>query len=72
MQSSCFKTWLLIRDISGAMAKNRKPKTSNTWAFVFFKKFQGNSDMHINFKKWLQLLVNGSFDDVEFCSFSVD
>ena len=29
--------------------------------------------MHMNFKKWLQvLLVNGSFDDVEFYSFSVD
>ena len=24
---------------------------SNTWAFVFFKKFQDNSDMHLEFKK---------------------
>ena len=33
---------------------------SNTWAFVFFKKFQDNSNMHMDFKKWLQVfLLNG-------------
>ena len=26
----------------------REKKKSNTWAFVFFKKFQGNSDKHLN------------------------
>ena len=26
-------------------------KKSNTWAFVFFEKFQGNSDMHLDFKE---------------------
>ena len=36
----------LIKSMSGALAKN-----SNTWAFVFFKKFQDNSDMHLDFKK---------------------
>ena len=32
-------------------------KNSNTSAFVFFKKFQGNSDMHLDFKKWLQVFL---------------
>ena len=42
-------------------------KKSNTWAFVFFKKFQDNSDVHLDFKKWLQVfLLNGSFGDIEF------
>ena len=46
---------------------------SNTWASVFFKKFQDNSDMHLDFKKWLQVfLLNGSFGDIEFYYFSVD
>ena len=26
-------------------------KKKHTWAFVFFKKFQDNSDMHLDFKK---------------------
>ena len=29
----------------------------NTWAFVFFKEFQHNSDMHLDFKKWLQVFL---------------
>ena len=36
-------------ETSGVLVK----KKSETWAFVFFKKFQDNSDMHLNFKKWL-------------------
>ena len=51
----------------------RKKKKSNTWPFVFFEKFPDNSDMHLDFKKWLQVfLLNGSFGDIEFCRFSVD
>ena len=30
-----------------------RKKKINTWAFGFFKKFQDNSDMHMDFKKWL-------------------
>ena len=30
---------------------------SNTWALVFFKKFQDNSDMYLDFKKWLQIFL---------------
>ena len=43
----------------------------NAWAFVFFlKKFQYNFDIHLNFKKWLQIfLLNGSFTDTEFYYF---
>ena len=38
---------------------------SNTWAFVFFKKFQDNSDMYLDFKKWLQIfLLDPSFGDM--------
>ena len=48
------------------------PKKSNTWAFVFFKKFQVNSNTHLDFKKCLQVfLLNGSFGDIEFYYFSV-
>ena len=48
-------------------------KKRNTWAFVFFKKFQDNSDMHMDFKKWLQIfLLNASFYDIEFYNFSAD
>ena len=37
-------------------------KKSNTWAFVVFKKFQDNCDMHLDFKKWLQVfLLFGDF-----------
>ena len=55
--------WLLIRNISGA----REGKKSNTWAFVFKKKIQGNSDMYLDFKKWLQfLLLDPSFGDITF------
>ena len=33
----------------------------------FSKKFQNNSVMHLDFKKWLQVfLLNGSFSDIEF------
>ena len=36
------------------------------------KKIQDNSDMHLDFKKWLQVfLLNPSFDNTEFY-FSVD
>ena len=46
---------------------------SNTWAFIFFKNFQVYSDMHLNFKKWLQIfLFDSSFGDIEFYCFSVD
>ena len=61
---------MLIRNISGALGVK-----SNTWAFVFFKKFQDNSDMHVHmdFKKCLQVfLLNGSFGKIEFYNFSVD
>ena len=50
-----------------------RKKKSNIWAFVFFKKFQDNSDMHLDFKKWLQVfLLNYSSGDLEFYYFSVD
>ena len=46
---------------------------SNTWAFSLFKKFQDNSDMHLEFKKWLQVfLLDPSFGDLNFYYFSVD
>ena len=54
---------MLIRNIWSSGEK------SNTWAFVFFKKFQDNSDMHLDCKKWLQIfLLNGSFGDIQFSS----
>ena len=63
-----FLTWLLIRSISGTLEEK-----NNTWALVFFKKFQDNSDMHLDFKKWLQVfLLNTSFGDIEFYYFSID
>ena len=38
-----------------------------------FKNFQDNSDMHLDYKKSLQVfLLNGSFDDIEFHYFSFD
>ena len=44
---------------------------SNTVAF--FKKFQENSDMCQDSKKWLQIFVlSGNFGDIEFYYFSVD
>ena len=40
------------------------------WAFLFFKTFHDNSDMHLDFKKWLQVfLLNGSISDIEFYYF---
>ena len=41
------------------------PKKKNSWAFVFFKKCQDNSDdMHLDFKKLLQVfLLNSSFGE---------
>ena len=37
-----------------------REKKSNAWAFVFFKEFQNNSDIHLDFKKWLQVFpLNG-------------
>ena len=48
-------------------------KKINTWVFIFYKKFQDNSDMHLDFKKWLQVFVlNSSFDATDFYYFSVD
>ena len=42
-------------------------------AFVFFKKFKDNSDMHLDFNRGLQVfLLNGSFGDTDFYIFSVD
>ena len=39
---------------------------------MFFKKFQGNSDMHLDFKKLLQVfLLDPSFGDIEFYYFSI-
>ena len=33
----------------------------------FSKKFQDNSNVHLDFKKWYQVfLLNGSFSDIEF------
>ena len=32
-------------------------KNNNTWAFVFSKKFQNDSLMHLDFKKQLQILL---------------
>ena len=50
------------RNISGALEKK-----SNTWAFVFFKKLQDNSDRHLDFKKWWQVfLLDPSFGDMGF------
>ena len=44
---------------------------NNTWEFVFFKNFQDNSDMHLDFNRGLQVfLLNGSFDDTDFYNFS--
>jgi len=66
MYSSCL--WLLIGNVSGALEEK-----SNTWAFVFFKKFQDNSDKHLDFKMRLKVfLLCGSFGDIEFYCFSVD
>ena len=40
---------------------------------MFFKKFQGNSDMHLDFKKLLQVfLLDPSFGDIELYYFSVE
>ena len=51
----------------------KKKKKSNTWAFAFFQKFQDNSDMLLDFKKWSQIfLLNGIFGDIEFYYFSID
>ena len=36
----------LNMDAHGALEKNH-----NTWAFLFFRKFQDNSDMHVDSKK---------------------
>ena len=48
-------------------------KESNLWAFVFFKRFQDSSDMHLDFKKWLQVfLLNHSFGDIAFYYSLVD
>ena len=48
--------------MSGALEKK-----INTGAFVFFKKFQDNSDMHLDFKKLLEVfLLNDSFGDKGF------
>ena len=53
--------------MSGALEKK-----INTGAFVFFKKFQDNSDMHLDVKKWLQgFLLDPNFADIEFYYFSV-
>ena len=42
-------------------------KKDNSIIFFFFKIFQDNSDMHLDFKKWLQVfLLNGSFGGIEF------
>ena len=41
--------------------------------FIFQKKSQDNSDMHLNFRKWSQVfLLSGNFGDIEFHYFSVD
>ena len=61
-------SYLLIRNISGALQKK-----SNTWAFILSKKFQANSDMPLDFKKWLQVFpLDPSSGDIEFYYFSVD
>ena len=40
---------------------------------MFFKKFQSNSDMHLDFKKWiLQVFLLDPNLVVMFCYFSVD
>ena len=45
-------------------------KKDNSIIFFFFKIFQDNSDMHLDFKKWLQVfLLNGSISDIEFYYF---
>ena len=42
-------------------------------AFVFFKKFKDNSDVHLDFNRGLQVfLLNGSFGVTDFYIFSVD
>ena len=45
----------------------------NNWSFLFFRKFQDNSDVPLEFKKWLQaFLLDPSLGDMEFYYFSVD
>ena len=43
--------WLLIGIVSGALEK----RNNNTWAFMFFKKLQDNFNVHLNFKRRLQV-----------------
>ena len=48
-------------------------RKNKSWTFVLFKNFQNNSDIYLDFKRWLQVfLSNGSFGDIEFYYFSVD
>ena len=39
----------LFRITSGSLEK--KKKKAKTWAFVFFKKLQDNSNVHMDFRK---------------------
>jgi len=50
-----FKTWVLVTNISGNLEEKSK-----TWACVCYKKFQDNPDMHLDFKKWLQVFLFSS------------
>ena len=50
-----------------------RKKSKNNWAFVFLKKFQANSAMHLDYKMWLQIfLLNVSFDGMEIYYSSVN
>ena len=65
---SCFKIFLLSRNLSGSLTKKRK-----TQACVFFKKFQDNSDMPVDFQKQLEVfLFHSSFGDIESYCFPAD
>ena len=45
-------------------------KKSISRHLYFFRKFQDNSNVHLEFKKWLQVfLLNGNFSDIKFYYF---
>ena len=51
----------------------RKKKKDNIRKFIFFRKFQDNFDMHLNFEKLLQtFLLSCGFVDKEFYYISVE
>ena len=46
-------------------------KKKNTWVFVFFKNFRDNSNVPLDFKKYLQVFpLNCNFRNIEFYAFN--